>query len=814
MQHRTLRIFRAIGLAAGAAILGLPSHAAQSSEEAHARWTVIERYCLECHNTTDWAGGVAFDTMSFDGLADEAKIWESAVRKLRSGFMPPPNAKARPDTQTINELIRYLETHLDAAQVEPQPGRVPLRRLNRREYANAVRDLIGLNVDVATLLPSDDQKGGFDNNATHLQVSPSFLDQYLSAARQIALQAVGDPKALPITTTYGNAGDMVIALAAKGNPGAGSQLLYKEGMPFGTRGGIRFEHTFPADGEYALTIGELAEGRLVPRMEFNNTVIALLDGKEFYRTDIGGEADQKAIDQRQETAVGEINARLRNIKFHATAGQHSLAVTFLKRSAIESEERFRADPPEGGEERLQAVNALQIRGPLEIDGVSESPSRQRIFTCRPTQTSEETACAREIISALAQRAFRRPLDEQRLRPLLGFYENGRKEGGFDAGVRDALSGILASPYFLYRIEGGEKAGGTRTLTDLELASRLSFFLWSSIPDGELLDLARRTELSKPEVLERQVRRMLADPKAESLTTGFGFQWLNLARLDEIEPARNLFPHASGVLDPRPLFRRELELFIDSVLRSDQPVTALLTADYTYLNETLAMLYGIDTVKGGQFRRVTLPDSKRYGLLGKSAVLMLTANPDRTAPVLRGAWILDRVLGTPPAQPPPGADNLEDKPKSKPATLRERLEQHAANPTCHSCHGVMDPLGFALENFDTIGQFRALDPATRVPVDTSGTLPDGTHLTGPDDLRRALASRPDQFTQTVTERLMSYALGRPVDHRDMPTIRRIVRHAAQDQYRFASIVTQIVASDAFRKREPATPTQVTTAARGQ
>jgi hypothetical protein len=392
---RALAVSVAIASTVGMAVLGLPAHAAPSAQnpnEAHARWGVIERYCFECHNTVDWAGGVAFDTLSFDGFADEAKVWESAVRKLRAGFMPPPGTRERPDTQTVNELIHYLETQLDAAQIEPPPGRVPLRRLNRREYANAVRDLIGLNADVAALLPADDQKGGFDNNAARLQVSPSFLDQYLSSARQVSLQAVGDPKALPVTTTYGNAGDMVIALAAKGNPGAGSQLIYKEGMPFGTRGGISFEHTFPADGEYSMTIGELAEGRLVPRMEFNNTVIALLDGKEFYRTDIGGEVDQKAIDQRQEIAVGEINARLRNIKFHATSGQHRIAVTFLKRSYIESEERFRADPPEGGEERVQAVNALQIRGPLRTDGaarVLRERSQGRRFRCWHTRCVEQ-----------------------------------------------------------------------------------------------------------------------------------------------------------------------------------------------------------------------------------------------------------------------------------------------------------------------------------------------------------------------------------------------------------------------------------------
>jgi hypothetical protein len=681
---------------------------------------------------------------------------------------------------------------------------VPLRRLNQREYANAVRDLLGITPDVAALLPADRRKEGFDNYAAHLQVSPSYLDQYLSAARNVAQQAVGDRKAKAISTNYGNLADMVIQLAAEGLDGTGSQLLYKEGMPFGTRGGISFVHDFPASGEYLLTIGDLASGRQIPRMEFSTTVLALLDGKEFYRTSVGGEQDQKAIDQTQEKAVEEINARLRDIRFHATAGQHTVAVTFLKRSNIESEERFPSTPPEGGEVRQAFLSAMRIRGPLKIDATQDSVARQKIYSCYPAQPSEEAACARQVISGLAQRAFRRPVDDKLLQPLLAFYDSGHRSGGFEIGVRDALAAILASPYFLYRIEGGDQAG-TYTLNDVELASRLSFFLWGSIPDDELLKVAMRGELAKPAMLDAQVRRMLADPKAESLTRDFGFQWLNMGKLDEIIPDARLFANASGMLDARPLIKRELELFIDSVLRSDQPVTTLLTAEYTFLNEPLAMLYGITTVKGGQFRRVRLEDSKRHGLLGKGAVLMVTAYPNRTAPVLRGAWILERILGTPPAQPPPNVGDLKEEPRgAQPVTLRDRFEQHSREPTCFSCHGVMDPLGFALENFDTVGQFRARDPDTGGLVDSAGVLPDGTKITGPDDLRQALVDRSDQFVQTLTEQLMSYALGRHVDHRDMPVVRQIVRHAAADDYRFAAIVSQIVASDAFRRREPAPP----------
>jgi len=781
--------------AAGAAV-----HAA---DDAHAEWNQIERFCFDCHNTTDWAGGVAFDSMSFDTVGDDAKVWEAAVRKLQTGFMPPPSAQKRPDQETVNKLIGFLETRLDAAQVAPDPGRVPLRRLNQREYANSVRDLLGLTVDAAALLPNDQRKEGFDNDAAHLQVSPSYLDQYLSAARNVAQQAVGNRHALPVSTTYGQVADMVIALGAEGLDGTGSQLIHREGMPFGTRGGISFLHDFPAAGEYALTIGDLASGRQIPRMEFNSTVIALLDGREFYRTDVGGERDQKAIDKFQETAVGEINERLRNIRFHAPAGQHRIAVTFLMRSNIESEERFPSTPPEGGEVRQAFLSALQVRGPMKIDGEQDSPSREKIFICQPANASDERACASRIINNLAQRAFRRPVNDSLVQPLMGFYDSGSMNGGFEDGVRDALAAILASPYFLYRTEGGDSSGGAYKLTDVELASRLSFFLWGSIPDDELLATAIRGDLGKPAVLNAQVRRMLADPKAESLTTDFGFQWLNMAKLDEIEADTRQFRNATGMLDVRPLFKREIELFVDSVLRSDQPVTALMDADYTYLNEPLAMLYGINTVKGGQFRRVQLADSKRHGLLGKGAVLMVTAYPNRTSPVLRGVWILDRLLGSLPYQPPPGAGVFKEAPRAKPATQRERLEQHRASKSCFACHGVMDPLGFALENFDTIGQYRTLDADTGEAIDAAGTLPNGTKIDGPDDLRNALMKDPTQFVQTLTQQLMTYALGRPLDYRDMPVLRQIVRDAAADNYRFATIVSRIAASDAFRRRDSAT-----------
>jgi hypothetical protein len=780
--------------AAGGAYFWTQSH----SNEA--QWGVVKQYCFECHNRDDLAGGRAFDKMSADRIAADAEVWELAIRKLRSGFMPPAGGP-RPDRQTVDRLASWLAHEIDAA-AEPAAGRVSLRRLNRREYERAIRDLLALDIDPAQWLPEDNVEGHFDNNADALQVSPAFVNQYVDAARAIALEAVGDPKALPISTTYGNPANMVISLPPEGAPGTGRQQHHIRGMPFGTRGGLVVTHDFPADGEYELTIGDMALAREVPRMEFENTVVVLLDGKELYRTNVGGEADHKAIDQLLDPAVEEINGRLRKIRFPANAGQHELAVTFVHRSFAESDERTRTVALEGGQERIQAAHALQIRGPLSVTGMSDSPSRKKIFVCRPTDTPDARPCAVDIVTSLAERAFRRPVTDTDLESLMAFYDAGFSAGGgFEGGVRDALSAILASPHFLYRAESAEGTGAI-ALSDLELASRLSFFLWSSLPDEELLELAEAGRLSDRRVLAEQVHRMLADERAKSLVEDFAFQWLNVSKLEEIVPDRGQFPQASGLLDPRDLMKEELRLFIDSVLRSDQSVVQLLTADYTFLNERLAMHYGIENVKGARFRRVTLADESRHGLLGKGAILMLTAYPNRTSPVLRGAWIMERLVGAPPPKPPPDVPDLvENKRGEAPRTLRERLEQHRENPTCFSCHGVMDPLGFALENFSAVGQFRTQDPDTRTPIDASGELPDGTAVAGASDLRRALASKPDQFVQALTENLFTFALGRATDYRDMPTVREIVRRAEKNDYRFETIVLGIVSSDAFKKREP-------------
>jgi len=549
----------------------------------------------------------------------------------------------------------------------------------------------------------------------------------------------------------------------------------------------------------------------VPKLEFVSTVIVLLDGKEIHRVNVGGESDYKDIDQNLDAGVYHVNSRLRDIRFHATAGQHKLAVTFLRRSYAESDERVRPNTLDGGQQRVNAVHAMQIKGPLKITGMSETPSRAKIFICTPASAAEEAPCAQKIIANLAQHAFRRPVTDEDMQPLLAFYQKGRQAATFEVGIRDAVSAILASPNFLYRAEAaGDRV---RTLDDYEVASRMSFFIWSSLPDQELLDLAARNELSKPEVLKAQVHRMLADPRAVSLTNDFAFQWLNIAKMDTISPARAQFSYASAQYDPRPLFRKELQLFVDSIFRSDRSVVDLLTADHTYLNEQLALLDGMQDVKGGEFRRVTLTDPNRFGLLGKGAVLMTTANPDRTAPVLRGAWIMERILGTPQTAPPPNVPTLTAFVASKPTTVRERTEMHRRNPPCSGCHSVMDPLGFALENFDTVGEFRAIDPQTHTLIDTAATMPDGTRMSGPADLHKALAARGQQLVQTITEKLMTYAIGRPMVYSDMPAVRSIARAAAADNDRFEAIVLGVVNSDAFRKRAPATPlpTSLTTQA---
>jgi hypothetical protein len=783
-----------IGLSVGTAAC-----AQASADGAQEKWAFLDKYCSKCHNTTDWAGGIAFESLSPDDIPADAETWEKAVRKLRGRLMPPAG-NPQPEAPAVQSFVTWMEANLDEAARarHDYPGRVALHRLNRKEYANAIRDLLDVEVDPAELLPRDDARDGFDNVADALQVSPAFIDQALAAARTVAVKAVGNPNARPVGTTY----------TADG----GEQFFRTGGAPLGTRGGIVVQHDFPADGEYVINIANMAQAIWVYDMEFRNHLVVSIDRRKVYETTIGGEEDMKAIDQLQDPAVDAINARLKDIHFRTTAGPHEIAITFQHRTYAESEDRLQSHVPGGGQDRVLRVRSFEVRGPLQASGVSDTPSRERIFTCRPQSKSEEEPCARKILQTLAERALRRPTTPADMDDLMPFYSAGYRDGGFEGGIRDALTALLADPEFLYRSEpapGNVAPGEAYRINDLELASRLSFFLWSSLPDEALLTAARNGELRTSAGLEKQVKRLLADPRSETLASNFGFQWLNMAKLGEIQPDVALFPMLNG--DVRQEFREELRLFIDATFRENRSVLDLLSADYTFVNERVALLYGIKDVKGEDFRRVTLQDSRRFGLLGKGAVLMVTSYPNRTAPVLRGAFVLERLMGTPPAAPPPNVGNLKENVEgAKPHTVRELMALHRSNPSCNGCHGVLDPLGFSLENFDAVGQARTRDRFVGQDIDASGTLPDGTQLNGPDDLRNALLRKPDQFVQTLTEKLMTYALGRTLDYKDMPQVRAIVRAAAADNYRFQTLVMDIVTSPPFQMARAPAPVDVKSA----
>lgn len=777
-----------------ATVVAAQAPAAQSSAPIAPR-ALLDTYCVTCHNQRTKTAGLMFDTMDLAQLPDHGDVWEKTVRKLRGGMMPPPGVR-RPDQASVDSMVSWLERSLDeAAAAHPNPGRVALHRLNRAEYAAAIDDLLGIKIDPAALLPKDDEAEGFDNVASVLTVSPSFLDQYISAARVVSARAVGNPAARPGSQTY--------------RPTRGSdQSLRVDGLPLGTRGGLLVEHLFPADGDYKFNIPNMAIAGYVRGMEYKHTLIVTIDGVKVFQNTIGGEDDIKAIDQQQAPAVAAINSRFLDIPVKVTAGPHKVGVTFVARTFAEPDEVLHSFRPSAGEDRIPRIGSLEIQGPFNPTGVSQTPSRARVFVCQPKSASDELPCAKTILSALARKAYRRPITNADLDAPIQFYSAARALGDFDTAIRDALPTILASPKFLYRAErspAGLAPGSIHAIGDVELASRLSFFLIGRAPDDELLTAAERGTLTTPTVLEAQVRRLLADPRSESLVTSFAFQWLKMRALEEIDPDPIIFPNFDDSL--RAAFRREMELFVDSILRADRPVLELLTANHTFVNERLALHYGIPDVRGDRFRRVTLTDANRWGLLGKGAVLLTTSYANRTAPVLRGAWILENLLGTPPSPPPPDVEAFqENKDGEKQRSVREIMEQHRAKPSCNACHGVMDPLGFSLENFDAIGEWRAEDRYAGTAIDASGKLVDGTAVNSPADLRVALTRRPEQFVQTLTERLMTYALGRTVEYYDMPAVRKIVREAARDQYRFSSIVMGIVRSDAFRMRMVPEPTQ--------
>ncbi len=647
-----------------------------------------------------------------------------------------------------------------------------------------------MKLDASELLPSDAQSDGFDNIADVLQTSPAFFNQYVSAARTVAVQAVGKPDPRPGSQTYTN-------------PNQGPQAFHIDGLPLGTRGGFAVQHFFPADGEYEMNLPSPLRGIWFIGIEHPSTLIVTLDGVKVYQTSIGGPEDERALDIDQSPAQEKIIARVKNIRFKAKSGPHQVGVTFLAQTLSESDDRLISQGDSTGFDRMARVTSFEIRGPFSPTGLSSTPSRQHIFTCYPKAPAEEHACASRIISTIAHRAYRRPVSDDDMRELFAFYDAGRKRGDFDEGIRSALTRILASPYFLYRVTvtdpANKVAESTYRVDDLDLASRLSFFLWSSVPDDQLLKLAEAGRLKDRSVLEHEVRRMLADPRAQTLSTNFAYQWLQLGDLDQIVPDPKAFPAA----DARQEMVREVELFVDSVFREDRDVVDLMTADYTYLNERLAIHYGIRDVKGDTFRRVHLDNPVRDGLLGKGAVLMVSSYPDRTSPVRRGEWILENITGTPPAPPPPDVNALlkDNKVGEKVfKSVRERLAEHRNKASCNACHGIMDPIGFSLENFDAVGRWRTVEMFAGTAIDPTGSLPDGTKLAGPADLRAALLRNPEQFVQTFTEKLMTYGLGRRLEYYDMPTVRKIVHSASANNYRFSSLVMGIVSSDAFRLKK--------------
>jgi mono/diheme cytochrome c family protein len=803
---------RSIALIAVVTLAGVftASRPTQAQDSADAQLATFKQYCQGCHNDKAKIGGVSFEGVTSASISKDPELFEKAVRKLRGRVMPPPGNK-QPDTKTVDALVGYLETSLDKLPNEAHvTDQVVLHRLNRKEYENAVRDLLSVEVNSAEMLPPDDIVQNFDNIASTLQVSPSFIEQYVHAAHNVAVEAMGKREARAQGWSF---------KAAPGN-----QLTHVPGLPLGTRGGILAKVDLPSDGEYHINIADMVNNIWGSGMEYENPLVVTVDDKPIYQTVIGGEEDTKAYDQVQNGALDRANARLKNIKFQTTAGPHRIGVTFRRQSFAESDDQLQINAPGGGQDRSYRVNSFQLLGPFDVKGLSSTPSRDRILTCNPDKDKTKTpeACAKEIFSTLAKRAYRRPVTNDDIADLMQYYGDGVKQGGarspgsqgesvsnFESGIRSGVTGMLASPFFLYRSErvpAGLKPGEKYNVTDLELASKLSFFLWNSIPDDELLDLAIKNKLSDAATLDKQIQRMLANPRSKTLASNFVFEWLEMSRLDAIVPDNDVFPYASGRMDPRQDFRTELAMFADSIFREDRSVVDLLRANHTYLNERLALQYGISDVKGDAFRRVELKDSARWGLLGKGAFLMAAAYPNRTSPVLRGKAILMYLEGVPPANPPPNVPTLDDKDigTTKALTVRQLMAKHRASPTCSSCHSIMDPLGFALENFDATGMWRSKDRFANTAIDSAGELPDGTKINGPDDLRNALLRRPDQFVQTFVENLLTYSMGRTEAYFDMPTVRKIVHDTAAKDYKFSAIVQAVVKSDQFKMRRVPEP----------
>src|SRR5688572_2817543 len=755
---------------------------------------VVENYCLECHDAAGREAGLTLENVDLDDVAAHSELFETVARKLRGRQMPPPGGP-RPDAETYEGFVAYLERRLDdAALAAPEPGKASIHRLNRTEYGNAVRDLLALEVDASELLPADDEGYGFDNIADVLRVSPSLLEQYLAASAKIAALAVGDPDAPAVTAVYRPPQDL-------------AQGVHVEGMPLGTRGGVRIRHNFPLDAEYEFDVFLVRNiVGYMTGLEWAHELEIAVDGTRVFLAQVGGEADNLMSDENMSAAANEIDARLRTRTF-VTAGPHDVTVAFLERSAAETHEPLELHTRNldlQDMNGLPVVDYVNVRGPFNPVGSGNTPSREKIFTCRPADDATARVCATEILSTLARHAYRRQPTEQDVATLLSFYDTGAARAGFDAGIESALRVILTSPKFLFRDEpdpAGVAPGSLYALDDSALASRLAFFLWSAPPDDELLELAVQGELGNERVFEQQVERMLADPRSSALVENFAGQWLFLRNLRSVTPDVEEFPNFDDNL--RQAMRRETELLFTNLLREDRPVGELLTADYTFVNERLAEHYGIPNIYGSHFRKVPVADEARRGLLGHASILTVTSYPNRTSPVLRGKWVLENVIGAPPPPPLPNVPALEENELGKVArTLRERLAEHRANPVCATCHDVMDPIGLGLENFDAVGKWRTREPGGE--IDAHGQLADGTPIAGAAELREALTANPEQFARVFTEKLLIYALGRGLEAYDMPTVRSIVRDAEDEDYRFSAIVKGVANSVPFRRRRAQSP----------
>ena len=808
-------------LAAQAA--GAPQPAGGASvPDADPSRALLDRYCVTCHNERIVRGdaaassplaaqlravGLTLDTLDLSNVSQDAETWEKVVRKLRAGIMPP-TGRPRPDNVMRTAFLDRLEADLDAAWAARAelPRTAIFHRLNRAEYANVIRDLLGLDVDVAELLPPDDASYGFDNIADALGVSPLLMERYLSAARNISRLAVGSSAITPSISTY-----LV--------PTVLTQDDHIDGLPLGTRGGVAVRHQFPLDGDYGIQIRLLRTVvDTIRGLDEPHEIEVGIDGERVQLFIIGGGPAQPAADELADEADEAARRAAREaalayamnaddeleVRLPVKAGARTVTVAFVRKTSAQTGgvrlPRLRSfiDPNQtAGQPHVRSV---AIGGPYGATGPGDTPSRRRILVCRPANVDGEAPCAKEIIGGLARRAYRRPITDADLGALLEFYQIGRDEGTFDDGIGRALQRMLVSPKFLFRIEPDrvDAAPNTiRPLDDLELASRLSFFLWSSIPDDELLQLAEQGRLADPDVLEPQVRRMLRDPRSEALVDNFGGQWLYLRNLASAAPDPIRFPDFDDNL--RRAMGRETELFFESVIREDRSVLEFLTSDTTFLNERLARHYGIPHVYGSHFRRVTMPDGNRGGVLGHASLLTATSYANRTSPVTRGKWILENIIGAPPPPPPADVPELEEHTaEGQVLSMRERMEQHRKNPSCAICHAQMDPLGLALENFDAVGRWRARGEAD-TPIDATGALPDGSTFDGPTELRAVLASRADEFITTFTEKLLTYAVGRGTELRDAPVVRQIGRTAADEEYRFSSLIMGVVESAPFRMR---------------